>query len=57
MSQHHKLYNNDMLKISCNNQIIERVQQDKLLGVVIDEHSELYTHVRNIFLNVYSTLT
>ena len=49
MSQHHKLYNNDMLKISCNNQIIERVQQDKLLGVVIDEHSELYTHVRNIF--------
>ena len=43
-------------KISCNNQTIERVQQYKLLGVVIDEHFELYTHVRNIFKNGYSTL-
>ena len=33
-----------MLKISCNNQTIERVHQYKLLGVVIDEHFELYTH-------------
>ena len=56
MSQHHQLYNNDILKISCNNQTIERVQQYKLLGVVIDEHFELYTHVRNIFKNGYSTL-
>ena len=47
MSQHHQLYNND-IKLSCNNQTIERVQQYKLLGVVIDEHFELYTHVRNI---------
>ena len=56
MSQHHQLYNNDTLKISCNNQIIERIQQDKLLGVVIDEHFELYTHVGNIFKNGYSAL-
>ena len=56
MSQHHQLYNNDILKINCNNQTIERVQQYKLLGVVIDEHFELYTHVRNIFKNGYSTL-
>ena len=48
MSQHNQLYNNDILKINCNNQTIERVQQYKLLGVVIDEHFELYTHVRNI---------
>ena len=56
MSQHHQLYNNDILKINCNNQTIERVQQYKLLGVVIDEHFELYTHVRNILKNGYSTL-
>ena len=56
MSQHHQLYNNDILKINCNNQTIERVQQYKLLGVVIDEHFELYTHVRNIFKNGYSAL-
>ena len=55
MSQHHQLYNND-IKLSCNNQTIERVQQYKLLGVAIDEHFELYTHVRNIFKNGYSTL-
>ena len=56
MSQHHQLYNNNILKISCKNQTIERVQQYKLLGVVIDEHFELYTHVRNILKNGYSTL-
>ena len=33
MSQHHRLYNNDILKINGNNQTIERVQQYKLLGV------------------------
>ena len=49
MPQHHQLYNNDILNISCKNQAIERVQQYKLLGVVIDEHFELYAHVRNIF--------
>ena len=38
MSQHHQLYNNDILEINCNNQTIERVQQYRLLGVVIDEH-------------------
>ena len=56
MSQHHQLYNDDILKISCNNQTIERVQQYKLLGVAIDEHFELYTHVGNILKNGYSTL-
>ena len=55
MSQHHQLYN-DILKIGCSNQAIERVQQYKLLGVAIGEHFELYTHVRNIFKNGYSTL-
>ena len=48
MSQHHQFYNYDILKISHDNQTIKRVQQYKLLGVVIDEHFELYTHVRNI---------
>ena len=56
MSQHHQFYNYDILKISYDNQTIKRVQQYKLLGVVIDEHFELYTHVRNIFKNGYSTL-
>ena len=37
MSQHHQLYN-DILKITCNNQTIESVQQYKLLGVIIDKH-------------------
>ena len=56
MSQHHQLYNNDILKENCINQAIERVQQYKLLEVVIDEHFELYTNVRNISKNGYSTL-
>ena len=51
MSQRHQLYNNDILKINCNNQTIERVQQYILLGVVIDEHFVLYMHVRNILKN------
>ena len=37
MSQHHQLYN-DILKITCNNQTIESVQQYKLLGIIIDKH-------------------
>ena len=56
VSQHHQLYNNNILKRNYNNQTIERVQQCKLLGVVIDEYFELHTHVRNIFKNGYSTL-
>ena len=56
MSHHHQLYNNDILKINYNNQSIEGVQKYKLLGVVIDEHLELYTYVRNILKNDYSTL-
>ena len=56
MSQHHQLNKDDILKISCNNQTIERVQPYKILGVVTDEHFELYTHVRNILKNGYSTL-
>ena len=56
MSQHHQLYNNDILKINCNNQKIEKVHQFKLLGVVIDEHFVLYTPVRNFLKNSYSTL-
>ena len=39
------------LKINYNNQTIERGQQFRLLGVVIDEQFELYTHVRNSFKN------
>ena len=54
-SQHHPLSNNDILKVNCNNQTIEKVQY-KLLGVVIDGHFELYTHVRNILKNSYCTL-
>ena len=56
MSQYHQLYNTDILKINCDNQTIERVQQCKLLGVVIGKHFELYTHVRNTLKNGYSTL-
>ena len=55
MPQHRQPYNNDVLKINCHNQTIERAQY-KLLGVVIDKHFELYTHVRNILKNGYCTL-
>ena len=43
MSQHHQLYDNDMLKISCNNQTIVRVQQCKLLGCYWQTFWALYT--------------
>ena len=56
MSQHHQLYNNDILKENCNNQTIEREHQYKLFGVVIDEHFVRCTHARNNFKNNYSTL-
>ena len=55
MSQHHQLYNNDILKINCNNQTIERVQY-KLLGVVIEKLFQLYMQVRNLLKTGYSTL-
>ena len=56
ISQNHQLYNDDILIIYCNNQTIERVQQNKLFGIVIDDYFKFYTHVRNIFKNSYSTL-
>ena len=56
MSQHHQLYNSEILKINCNNQAIEIIKQFKLHGVVIEEHFERYMHVRIIFRNGYVTL-
>ena len=41
MSQYPQLDNNEKLTINSNNQKVEKVEQYKLLGIVIEKHSEL----------------
>ena len=38
MSQYHQLDVEGILTVNCNDQKLDRVERDKLLGTVIDEH-------------------
>ena len=48
MAQYHQLYSSNKVNIKCNNNKIERVKEYKLLGIILDEHLELHSHVNKI---------
>ena len=56
MAQYHQLDCSNKVNIKYNNKNIERVQEYKLLGIILDEHFELHSHVNKILKDRYSTL-
>ena len=56
MVQYHKLDSSKTVNIKCNNKTIERVNEYKLLGIILDKHFELHSHVNKILKDDYSTL-
>ena len=56
IAQYHQLDSCNKVNIKCNNKNIERVKEYKLLGIILDEHFELNSHVKNILKDGYSTL-
>ena len=56
MAQYHQLDSSNKLNIKYNNKNIERVQEFKLLGTILDEHFELHSQVNKILKDGYSTL-
>ena len=56
MAQYHKLDSSKKVNIKCNNKTIERVKEYKLLGIILDKHFELHSHVDKILKDGYSTL-
>ena len=56
MVQYHKLDSSKKVNITCNNKTIERVNEYKLLGIILDKHFELHSHVDKILKDGYSTL-
>ena len=56
MVQYHKLDSSKTVNIKCNNKTIERVNEYKLLGVILDKHFELHSHVDKTLKDDYSTL-
>ena len=56
MSQHHHLVNDGILTVNSNNQQAEKVEQNKLLGIIIVKHFELCTHIRKKLKDGYSKM-
>ena len=56
MAQCHQLYSSNKVNIKCDNENIERVRKCKLLGIILDEHFELHSHLNKILKDCYSTL-
>ena len=56
MAQYHQLDSSNKLNIKCNNKNIERVTEYKLLGIILEEHFELHSHINKILKDGYSTL-
>ena len=55
-AQYHQLDGSNKVNIKCNNKNIERVRECKLLGIILDGHFELHSHVNKILKDGYSTL-
>ena len=51
MAQYHQLDSSNKVNIKFNNKNIERVKEEKQLGITLDELSELHSHA-----NKYSAL-
>ena len=56
MVQYHQLDSSNKVNIKCDNENIERVKEYKLLGIILDEHFEIHSHVNKILKDGYSTL-
>ena len=56
MAQYHQLDSSNKVNIKCNNKIIERAKEYKLLGIILDEHFELHSQVNKVLKDGYSTL-
>ena len=56
MAQYHQLDSSKKVNIKCNNKNIERVKEYQLLGIILDEHFALHSHVNKILRDGYSTL-
>ena len=56
MAQYHLLDSFNKVNIKCNNKNIERVNEYKLVGKILDEHFELHTHIHKILKDGYFTL-
>ena len=50
-----QLDSSNKVNIKCKNKNIERVKEYKLLGIIIDEHFELHSHINKILKDGYST--
>ena len=48
MPQYHQPDSSNRVNIKCNNKNTERVKEYKLLGIILDKHFELHSHVSNI---------
>ena len=55
MAQYHQLGGSNKVNIKCNNKNIAIVKEYKLLGIILDEHFELHSHVNKILKDGYST--
>ena len=49
MAQYHQLDSSNKENIKFNNKNIERVKEEKQLGITLDELSELHSHVNKLF--------
>ena len=56
MVQYHQLDSSNKVNIKCNVKNMERVKEYKLVGIPLDEHFELHSHVNKILNDGYSAL-
>ena len=56
MVQYHQVDSTNKINIKCDSENIERVKEYKLLGIILDEHFELHSHVNKILKDGYSIL-
>ena len=56
MAQYHQLDSFNKVNIKCNNIYIETVREYKIMGIILDEHFELHSHVNEILKDGYSSL-
>ena len=56
MAEYHKLDSSKKVNIKCNNKTRERVNEYKLLGIILDKHFDLHSYVDKFLKDGYSTL-
>ena len=56
MAQYHQLDSPNKVNIKCDHKNIERVKEYKLLGIILEEHFEIHSHVHKLLKDGYFTL-